>query len=325
MPDIPWFIYAMLLAPFGLIVVAAAVKYVQVRAASHWPSTPGKVVASHAETRRIKVPDSSREEGHRFEDRTFAGVTYEYTVSGQKLRNNRISIGEDLGNFQVAETLARYPVGTQVTVYYHSRHPREAVLERDLPDGIGRFLAIGGAVVLAVVFGSAIGLHRIGELVGARLAHPELSTPVVALGGFGAVAALFALALQRQAARARQWPVVPGTITQSGVEAFRGRPADGHARGAVAFTSQVAYAYQFNGVAYTGIRASLNGQVSSNMEWLVRWLAGSYEPGARVEVWVNPDNPAQATLDPHAGWGMWFLCAVAIGLWTVAFEFARRA
>ena len=41
LPDIPWFVYAMLLAPVGLIVFAAIYKYLEVRAASDWPSTPG--------------------------------------------------------------------------------------------------------------------------------------------------------------------------------------------------------------------------------------------------------------------------------------------
>ena len=57
-------------------------------------------------------------------------------MSGQKLRNNRVSIGEDLGNFEVAETIARYPVGKIVTVYYNPRKPGEAVLERDPPKGM---------------------------------------------------------------------------------------------------------------------------------------------------------------------------------------------
>ena len=37
LPDIPWFVYAMLLAPVGLIVFAAIYKYLEVRAASDWP------------------------------------------------------------------------------------------------------------------------------------------------------------------------------------------------------------------------------------------------------------------------------------------------
>ena len=116
MPDLPWFVYAMLLAPLGLLLVVAAYKTLQVRAARKWPSTAGKVVVSKAELRQVKVSDSDRAGGYRFEERNFAEIAYEYSVAGRKLRNNRVSIGEDLGNFQVAETIAKYPVGAAVTV-----------------------------------------------------------------------------------------------------------------------------------------------------------------------------------------------------------------
>lgn len=43
LPDLPWFVYAMLLAPVGLIVVAAIYKYLEVRAASDWPSAPARL------------------------------------------------------------------------------------------------------------------------------------------------------------------------------------------------------------------------------------------------------------------------------------------
>ena len=182
MPDLPWFVYAMLLAPLGLILVAAIYKTLQVRAAREWPSTPGRVVVSTSELRDVKVLDSDREAGHRFEQRNFANIVYEYSVSGQKLRNNRVSIGEDLGNFQVAETIAKYPVGAAVTVYYNSRHPREAVLERDLPQGLWGCLGIATVIAVVGVFGASIGLTRISEFVSARLSQ---SADVGAGGGAG--------------------------------------------------------------------------------------------------------------------------------------------
>ena len=106
---------------------------------------------SEAEVRKVKVMDSDRAEGHRFEERNFADIVYEYSVAGRKLRNNRVSIGENLGNFQVAETIAKYPVGTAVTVYYNPLHPDQAVLERDLPKGLWGCLGVGTAIVLAIV------------------------------------------------------------------------------------------------------------------------------------------------------------------------------
>ena len=210
MPDLPWFVYAMLLAPLGLLLAAAAYKSLQVRAAREWPSAAGKVVVSKAEVRKVKVIDSDRAEGHRFEERNFADIVYEYSVAGRKLRNNRVSIGEDRGNFQVAETIAKYPVGTVVTVYYNPLHPDQAVLERDLPKGMWGCLGIGTAIVLAIVFGSAIGLHQITEFASKHLANPKVSPFVVAASAFGFLIALFGLALHRQASLARKWPVVIG-------------------------------------------------------------------------------------------------------------------
>ena len=226
MPDLPWYVYAMLLAPLGLILFAAAYKSLQVRAAREWPSAAGKVVVSNAELRKVRVIDSDREDGHRFEERNFANIVYEYAVAGKKLRNNRVSIGEDLGNFEVPETIAKYPVGMAVTVYYNPLHPNEAVLERDLPKGLWGCLGIGTAVVLAIVFGSAFGLHRFTDFLSTRLNDPKLSVLVVALGGFGFVISLFALALQKQSSLAKKWPVVTGTIKLSDIEQYRAAPTE---------------------------------------------------------------------------------------------------
>ena len=143
----------------GALLVAAVYKTLQVRAAREWPSTAGQ--GGGLESRSARGQGDRQRPGRRRTDskqRNFANIVYEYSVSGKKLRNNRVSIGEDLGNFQVAETIAKYPVGAVVTVYYNSLHPREAVLERDLPKGLWGCLGIGTAIVLAIVFGSAIGL-----------------------------------------------------------------------------------------------------------------------------------------------------------------------
>src|SRR6478752_2772632 len=153
----------MLLGPLLLVLGAAAYKTLQARAAREWPEVMGKVVVSEAEVRETRVIDSDREQGHRTEQRNYANIVYEYSVAGQKLRNNRVSIGEDLGNFQVAETIAKYPVGAIVTVYYNPLHPKEAVLERDLPKGLWGCLGIGTVIVLGIIFGSAIGLTRMSE------------------------------------------------------------------------------------------------------------------------------------------------------------------
>ena len=324
MPDLPWFVYAMLLAPLGLILVAAIYKTLQVRAAREWPSTPGKVVASNSELRDVRVLDDSRENGYSFEQRNFANIVYEYSVSGQTLRNNRVSIGENRGNFQVAETIARYPVGTVVTVYYNPLHPRDAVLERDLPQGLWGCLGIGTAIVLVIAFGAVIGLHRISEFVSARLADPQMSVPVAALAVFGLAAALFALVLRRQSALAKNWPVVSGIIKLSGLEEYRAAPSDSGRRGPIMYERKVSYTYRFKDVGYTSVHASFSSNSKATSSWVLRLFGMDYQDGAGVKVWVNPDNPSDATLDPRARL-VWLLWLVAVGLWVGAYLIATAS
>ena len=318
LPDLPWFVYAMLLAPVGLIVVAAIYKTLQARAVADWPSAPGKVVISKSEMRKVKVLDSERAEGHRFEERNFANITYEYSVAGQVYRNSRVSIGEDRGNFEVAETIARYPVGKIVTVYYNPNKRADAVLERDIPKGL--WGCIGAMVVIAVVlvFGSAIGLHKLTDFVSGKLPYPAMSGMTVALGAFGTVIALFALAMHRQVALARKWPVVQGKIITSGLEQFRGAMPDDRSRAPMMFTSKISYTYRYDNNDYTGTVASMGGQVSSTSDKAVRALASKYQDGQIVDVYVNPQNPSNAVLEPRVK-GAWIVWAAVVAIWGLAY------
>ena len=251
MPDLPWFVYAMLFAPLGLLLVASVVKTWQVREARSWPQASGKVVRSVAEVREVRVSDSDREEGYRLESRNFANVTYEYPVGSRKLSCNRISIGEDLGNFEVAEKLAKYPAGSVVTVYYNPRHPDQAVLERDLPKGLWGCLGIGTAIAFGIVFGSAFGLNQSYQYLAHHVARPDLAGLVVAFGAFGLVIALMAWAVQRQASMATRWPIVPGTIKLSEMEEYHEASEPGEARGIEMFAKRVTYTYSYQNVRYT--------------------------------------------------------------------------
>ena len=318
MPDLPWFVYLVLLGPLALLLGAASYKTLQVRAARAWPSVAGKVVVSGSEVRDVRVMDSEREGGFRTEQRNFANIVYEYLVAGKKLRNNRVSIGEDLGNFGVAETIAKYPVGAVVTVYYNPRHPNEAVLERDLPKGLWGCLGIGTAIVLAIVFGSAIGLHAITEFVTARIPQQGNAAAAVAFGAFGTVIALFALVLHRQASLAKKWPMVSGTIKLSDIEQYRAARQDGGTGSRIMYQRRVSYTYKYDNLTYTNNHATLASSVASSSSWLVRKTTTDYKDGASVKVWVNPANPSQATLQPRAGF-VWVLWLAAAAIWGVAY------
>lgn len=321
LPDIPWFVYVMLLAPVGLIVFAAIYKYFEVRAASEWPSVSGKVVISKSESRKVKVIDSEREDGHRFEERNFANVTYEYSVAGQTYRNNRVSIGEDRGNFQVAETIARYPVGKIVNVFYNPNKRAEAVLERDMPEGAWGCIGVLVVIAFVVVFGAAVGFHKLTDFVSTQLPHPEMSGMTVALGAFGAAIALFALAFHRQAAKVRTWPVVHGKIRTSGLEEFRAAPEEGRSYGTTQFQSKVSYVYRYNNIDYTGTQASYGGQVTSTSRWMIERLAKKYPNGKIVDVHVNPQNPSEAVLETRPA-GVWVLWLSAFAIWGIAYYIA---
>ena len=314
MPNLPWYVTAMLLAPLALILFGAVYKSLQVRVASRWPSVPGKVVISNSEVRDVRVLDASREDGFRIEKRNFANIVYEYSVRGERLSNNRVSIDEDRGNFGIAEIIARYPVGKDVIVYYNSRHPREAVLERDTPKGWWGCLGIGMVVALAIIFGSVFGLNQLTEFASTRLPNPKLSPMVVVLGVFGSVLALFAMAMQRGASLAKQWPVVPGTIKMSDVQQYRAAPTR-FARGPVMYQRQVSYAYRYNDVAYSFVEAGLATGVNSRSGWFSRKFTTAYQDGVSVNVYVNPANPSEATVNPRAGWYIYVI------LWLVAFAF----
>lgn len=319
MPDLPWTVYAMLLTPLGLLLVAAIIKTWQAREARGWLQAPGKVVISAAEVREVRVFDDDREERFRLESRNFANVTYEYSVGGRKLRNNRILIGEDRGNFEVAEHLEKYPAGSTVTVYYNPRHPDQAVLERDPPKGLWGCLGFGTAIVLVIMFGSAFGLKQSYDVLAHRIARPDLAGLVVGFGAFGPAIALMGLAVRRKASLATRWPVVPGRIKVSAMEQFREASEPGETLGRQMSGKRVTYSYRYQNVSYTNECARVATGSSSDPGKMLDKLLSRYRDGATVRVSVNPDNPAEATLDPR-GDGR-----VAFVLWGIAAIFAALA
>ena len=174
-----------------------------------------------------------------------------------------------------------------------------------------------------LVFGSAIGFHKLTDFVSTKLVRPEMSGMTVALGAFGAAIALFALAFHRQAAKVRTWPVVPGKIKTSGLEEFRAAPEEGRSRGATQFQSQVSYSYRYNNIDYTGMQASYGGQVTSTSRWMIERLAKKYPNGKVVDVHVNPENPSQAVLETRAT-SVWILWLSAIAIWGIAYYAAIK-
>lgn len=314
MPDLPWMVYAFPLGMVGIIAAAAFYKWLQVRAASQWPETTGKVVVSMSETRSVKTFDDNRSGGRGEEQRNFAKIVYEYQVSGQKMRASRVSIGEDLGNFEVEETIARYPVGKIVTVFYNPRRPGEAVLERDLPKGMF------GCVVWMVVIGVAgillafFGFNQISIFLTDRVANAPM---VVGLSAMGLVTLLFAFVLLRQGAEVRKWPRATARITQSEIDEFQGRITDNSSLRTL-HRPLISYTYEFNGVKYQGTQVSLGMKVTSSGAGYAKRMVAKYPPGKTFQVYVNPKNASEALLSPSVAGG-WLLWIIAAGLFALAY------
>lgn len=292
----------------GLLAFATVYKYFEVRIASRWPTVPGRVVRSRTVQR--KAGKIGREEKN-VELRNFAEVTYEYVVQGRKFRASRVSIGEDLGNYQVAETLAKYPAGAHVMVHYNPTRHGEAVLERDPPEGIFKIMtyAILGlaAVGLSLIFG-------IEPLIDAlKLIAPASGNIPLAimLGVMGLIALLIGVAASRAAKMTFDWSSTWGVVEESGVEDFEtydNNRLRTHKR------ASIVYSYTVNGHQYKSQRIAVHGwKAASNIGAFVSGPVKKFPPGKPVEVFFNPANPAEAVLERRvAGGGFVYLVAFAL-------------
>lgn len=98
---------------------AAAVR----AAAAAWAQTGGTVLSTAIQVRRVGQGRSE-----------VPMVIYAYSVDGQPYQSYRLRAGDDTGQHRVigdaSRTLERYPVGSNVTVYYDPDDPANAALER---------------------------------------------------------------------------------------------------------------------------------------------------------------------------------------------------
>ncbi len=88
-----------------------------------WVSTTGTVLMSSVQSKHTGRSHSY-----------YPVVVYVYAVNGQSYQSQRIKAGEQFLNVRVTgqaqATVARYPIGATVTVYYDPANPSECALER---------------------------------------------------------------------------------------------------------------------------------------------------------------------------------------------------
>lgn len=136
----------------------------QAAEAANWPAAVGRVRNASIQHH---IHRSGRGVHHSYEP----VIEYEYDVAGTIYQGNRVAFGASGVSQKSAEdTLAHFTPGSQISVYYNSQNPAEAVLERQAKGGtlmiiIGGlflgvslvFLCVGGVLVL-IVFASQAGV-----------------------------------------------------------------------------------------------------------------------------------------------------------------------
>lgn len=311
----------------AIVTLATVVKWFEVRRAATWAEAPGKVISARAVARKVRGADSHERAvaGDDLETRNFAEVTYEYHVGTRTYRGKRFSVGEDLGNFQVAERLARYPVGTPVAVWYNPEKPAEAVLERDAPEGVFRTMAIFIAVLAALLLAATLGTRELASALQANMARPERAVAVVALAGMALLIALITRVAEKRIETARDWPLAEGVIVASGVEEVRVHDS-GSGVGALPrrtlYRAEVLYRYKVGAADLVGSRVDFGPRVYSSLRRLAGRTTESRPAGTRVVVHYDPANSADSVLDlsPRGLWIGWVAAAaLAAGAVLLAF------
>ena len=287
--------------------IVVTVKLRQVRAASRWPSVPGKILSARASAKKVTTHHATEEENEdRTEQRNFARITYKYVVGGKEYISSRLSIGEDLGNDDVAGKLQRYPKGRAVEVFYDPAKPGTAVLERGLPQGCAKAGLIGLALVAGIIAFFGYGLDYAVTRIAPHLKHPDKASMVVFAGTFSLLCAWFSLVLWNQGRVARRWPRTPGRIEPRENPDWR---------------TLIVYRYEVDGISYKSDVVDFGG----NKHAVFRLASGVTIKGGvadqSVEVFYNPADPAKACLYPGARllWLPVFITLFTAGLaWLLA-------
>jgi hypothetical protein len=87
--------------------------------ASQWPSVNGTVLSA-----RLVSHGSIRYRAD------FPEISYSYEGGGKVYKSKHIAAGGEMGGVGAQSVLDRYPVASQVTVYYDPQKPKNAVLEK---------------------------------------------------------------------------------------------------------------------------------------------------------------------------------------------------
>ena len=147
----------------GMIGIGAFTAYGSIRMrlktaqAHQWPTVTGTIVASDLESKIDRNTDRKPIRVYN------AAIRYAYTVGGKTYESDQIQLGgtsETSRPEEFERTVARYPEGKRVTVYYDPDDAGTATLEPGAVGGIfnmamvaGGFVLVGGLLVALTLLG----------------------------------------------------------------------------------------------------------------------------------------------------------------------------
>ncbi len=299
----------------GGLCIVTFLKWLEVRALRSWLPTPGKIISSRVEAREVRSPGTGSQSSDSTEIRNFPAITFEYKVDGKVFQGSRYSVQENLGNFEVTETLARFPRGAAVTVFHDPSDPGKAVIARTMPEGAFKIMVqlSAGLVVGALVLVFSVG--GVLEAIGPHLPKPRNLGAAALLLFMGLFVLRMGFVQKSLAEQAAKWPIAAGRIDASGLQAIRTRDLSdgvGYRPWRTVFKSRIIYTYGVAGQRYSADRVAFGASVTASLPGLVGGQSRRYVEGSKVDVHYDPANPASAVLECRVR-GLWVLwvCALA--------------
>jgi hypothetical protein len=300
-----WPVGLIWLAIPGIILFVVFKKAIDVKRAASWTPVLARVTKSGMRIAHVGGTGATAQV------RNLPAIEYEFaSADGHHVVGTRISLGEDAA-VNAAETLSKYPVGTQVTAYYNPRKPAECVIEREPPARMALIVLVVVLAVVGVPVAGFVGLRAIYHALEAGLPNGQ---PVFVM--FFAAAALIVLlagiASMLLARRATTWPLAPGLVRTSGVGSYQ---SSLNGRQATFFKPEIVYAYTVNGREFSSGRIDFGAAVGTGKA-LALSKAAEFPVGLQVQVHYDPANPSEAVLRTSAGSPLlaFGLVAVFLGL-----------
>lgn len=129
----------------------------------------------------------------------------------------------------------------------------------------------------------------------------------VLLGGGVMVSSVFQLV---RALRCRGWERCAGEVLETEIKSLGGGGTGTSSTGKGSWQPLVRYRYTWRGREFESDRR-IFGDYSASKE-RAEEIVGGYEPGQRVEVFVNPMQPEMAVLEARLTWGLLLAPLIAV-------------